>query len=123
MGDATSTIWPLLHIFERSGVVGNIPARLAAYGKGELEALGRFRMTLRQRDFGDGNRPRHLLLYAMRSYVLNKGTHAVEHRLHKFCDWLSGDEGLDCDDVRAGDFIRDAWQGPVVVLQVVATLD
>ena len=112
-----------LHPFERRGLVGNIPARLAAYGKSELEALGRFRTTLRQRDFRDGNRHRHLLLYAMCSYVLNKPIHAVKHCLHKFRDWLAVDEGLDCDDVRAGGVIRDTWQGPVVVLQVVATLD
>ena len=56
------------------------------------------------------------MLYAMCSYVLNKTTHAVKHRFHKFGDWLAGDEGLNSDDVRAGGVIGDAWQGPAVVL-------
>ncbi len=118
-----STHCPLLHLFERRGLVGNIPTRLAAYGKSKSEAFGRFRTTLRQRDFRNGNWRCHLLLYAMCSYILNKTTHAVKHRLYKFRDWLAGKEGLDCDDVRAGGVIRDARQGPVVVLKVVTTID
>ena len=118
MGDATSTHCPISHLFERRGLVGNTPARLATYGKSEPEALGRLRTTLRQRDFRDGDRRRHLLLHAMCSDVLNKTTYAVKHRLYKFRDWLAGDEGLDCGDVRARVVIRDSWQGTVVVLQV-----
>jgi hypothetical protein len=38
----------------------------------------------------------------MRSYFFNKTTYPVEHRLHKFRDLLTGDEGLDCYYVRAG---------------------
>src|SRR5687768_12225439 len=41
-------------------------------------------VTFSQRDLRDGNGRRHLFLYAMCSYVLNKTTHAVKHRLHKF---------------------------------------
>lgn len=105
-----------LHFFKLQGMVGNFPARLAAYRKSDLEALGCFRTTLRRRDFRDSNLRWHLFLYAMCRYILNKTTHAVKHPLYKFRDWLSSDEGLDCDDIRAGCVIRDARQGPVVVL-------
>ena len=43
---------------------------MPAYGKSELEALGRFRTALRQLDSRNSNRRGHLLFCAMCSYGL-----------------------------------------------------